>query len=251
MTLPDYYLGWKDLEGCQPLGVPILMYHKVATPRVGWRGRGALLYVGAGLFRRQLQELRAAQVTCQTMSWAANTPDTTTANIVLTFDDGFENVFREALPALVGHGCRATVYLVADLLGKDNLWELPEGHARERLMDPVQVREWLTAGNSIGAHTLTHPRLTRLAPAVAREEISASKKKLEDLFGLEVSDFCYPYGDHNAAVCELVAEAGFRTATITKRGLNTAETPRLAMRRFMVRYPKWDLKNWWRLWTGL
>ena len=249
MTLPEYYLSWRDFEEIGRTGVPILMYHKIARPRLGRRGRGALLYVSPGLFRRQLEELRAAGVASRPVGWANKTPDENKASVILTFDDGFENVFREALAPLVEHDYRAIVYLVADLLGEDNAWELPEGHARERLMDVTQVREWLAAGNSIGAHTLTHPRLTQVPRATAREEIAASKKKLEDLFGIEVSDFCYPYGDHDEAVRDLVAEAGFRTGTIAKRGINAEDTPPLALRRFMVRYPKWELRGWWRLAT--
>jgi peptidoglycan/xylan/chitin deacetylase (PgdA/CDA1 family) len=248
--LPDYYLGWRELEPFAGQGVPILMYHKLAFPRVGRSGRGALLYVSPQLFRRQLAELRRAGLDSRPLDWVTTAPENGERGLVLTFDDGFENVFRHALPPLAEYGYRAVVYLVADLLGRENLWEQPAGFARERLMDPAQVREWLGAGHTIGAHTLTHPHLTQLPRDRAREEITASKKKLEDLFGVEVSDFCYPYGDHDPAICDLVAEAGYRTATITTRGFNSQATPPLALRRFMVRYPKFDLGGWWRVLTG-
>jgi peptidoglycan/xylan/chitin deacetylase (PgdA/CDA1 family) len=54
----------------------------------------------------------------------------------------------------------------------------------------------------------THPFLTRLSAAQAREEIAGNKKKLEDRFSRPVRHFCFPYGDWNPAVRDLVAAAG-------------------------------------------
>jgi peptidoglycan/xylan/chitin deacetylase (PgdA/CDA1 family) len=122
---------------------------------------------------------------------------------------------------------------------------MPSGEAPEPLMDAGQVREWLAAGHQIGSHTLTHPWLTRLSPAAAREEIFASKKRLEDAFGVPVGHFCYPYGDWNPAVRDLVAEAGYRAACTTEPGLNTSGTDAFALRRFTARYPSRSLKAVW------
>ena len=47
-------------------------------------------------------------------------------------------------------------------------------------MDEVQIQEWLAAGQRIGSHTCSHAHLPQLSEAAAREEISASRKKLED-----------------------------------------------------------------------
>src|SRR5207245_147749 len=106
----------------------------------------------------------------------------------------------------------AIQFLPADFLGRRNEWDVGLGEAPEAIMDAAQVREWLAAGHDIGSHSLTHPFLTRLPPAQAREEISASRKKLEDLFGRPVEHFCYPYGDWDEPVRDLVEQAGYRTA---------------------------------------
>jgi peptidoglycan/xylan/chitin deacetylase (PgdA/CDA1 family) len=105
------------------------------------------------------------------------------------------------------------------------------------LMDAAQVRDWLAAGHAIGSHSLTHARLTRLTVRDAREEIFASRKKLEDTFGVTVEHFCYPYGDWSEAVRDLVIEAGYRTACTTEFGVNTPATPPYALRRITVRRP--------------
>ena len=59
---------------------------------------------------------------------------------------------------------------------------------------------------------MTHPRLTALPPECARAEIFDSKRALEDRFGIPIRHFCYPYGDYNRAVRDLVEEAGYATA---------------------------------------
>jgi hypothetical protein len=69
---------------------------------------------------------------------------------------------------------------------------------------------------------------------------------MEDLFQRPVEHFCYPYGDWNPAVRDLVGEAGFRTATTVDFGVNQAETNLLSLTRITARYPSCSLKTWWR-----
>jgi peptidoglycan/xylan/chitin deacetylase (PgdA/CDA1 family) len=90
---------------------------------------------------------------------------------------------------------------------------------------------------------LSHARLTRLSIRDAREEIFASKKKLEDTFGVAVEHFCYPYGDWSEPVRELVFEAGYRTACTTQFGINTSSTPPLTLNRITVRHPTRTLRS--------
>ena len=225
-------------------GVPILMYHKIGRrpPRVRLKG----LYVPLEAFARQLEELHQAGFTScppaeANIKVAANgDPD---RRVVFTFDDGFHNVFENALQPLAVKNFQAIQFLVSNCIGKKNEWDLRDGEAEEPLMDAVQVREWLKAGHRIGSHTLNHPRLTRLSLRDAHEEIFASKKKLEDTFGVAIEDFCYPYGDWNEAVRDLVSEAGYRTACTTDFGINQPATHALELRRITVRHPSRSLKS--------
>ncbi len=217
------------------------MYHKIAVRPRRVRLKG--LYVRPELFARQMAEF--AQAGFQTVKpvEAGHASNGAPNRVALTFDDGFRNVFDNALEPMARHGLRAMQFLVVDAMGKINEWDIREGEAPEPLMDAAHVRDWLAAGHSIGSHSLSHARLTRLSVRDAREEISASKKKLEDLFRLEVDHFCYPYGDFNAAVRDLVMEAGYRSACTTQYGVNTLETPPLELRRITVRHPTRTLRN--------
>jgi peptidoglycan/xylan/chitin deacetylase (PgdA/CDA1 family) len=219
-------------------GLPILMYHKLGPRPRGVRLKG--LYVGEKLFARQLSELRQAGYrSCDFDNLNASQPQ----QIGITFDDGYVNVLRYGLAPLAEHGFQAIQYIVADGLGGGNDWDIAHGEAYERLMDKAQIREWLVAGHRIGSHTLSHARLPELSPEKAREEIGASKKKLEDLFGVPVLHFCYPYGFWNERVRDLVIEAGYHTACTTRFGLNTAATPPFELLRIQARYQSWGLRG--------
>jgi peptidoglycan/xylan/chitin deacetylase (PgdA/CDA1 family) len=220
-------------------GVPVLMYHKIARPPTKARLKG--LYVRPERFAQQMAELRAAGFVSRWPGPVLN-GNGHDRRVVLTFDDGFRNVWEHALQPLAAHGFTATQFLVANFIGQLNQWEMREGEVREHLMDVAQVKDWLSAGHKIGSHSLSHPYLTRLSIRDAREQIVTSKKKLEDTFGVPVEDFCYPYGNWNEAVRDLVMEAGYRTACAADYGVNTAETSVFSLRRIIARHPTRSLK---------
>jgi peptidoglycan/xylan/chitin deacetylase (PgdA/CDA1 family) len=100
-------------------------------------------------------------------------------------------------------------------------------------MDDKQVGAWLGAGHQIGCHSMTHRNLRHVSPADAREEIIASKKLLEDRFGVEVRHFCYPYGSWSPAVRDLVQKAGYATACTMRFGVNPPTVDRFKLRRII------------------
>lgn len=249
--MSDYYHSLTPFRKLFETGAPVLTYHKLGPRPRGVRLKG--LYVGEKLFARQLAELRDAGFSTPLLAEMFPVKENSQKQIVLTFDDGFANVLRHGLKPLAENKFRAIQFLVADLLGKTNEWDARAGEASEPLMDLTQVREWLAAGHEIGSHTLTHPYLTRLSRERAREEIFASKKKLEDLFGRTIGHFCYPYGDWNETVRNLVMEAGYKTAFTTAAGINHVGDSPFELKRFTARYPSRNLKMIWsrlRQWNG-
>lgn len=248
MALPHYYSSLGPFHAVFQQGDPVLTYHHVGPRPRGARLKG--LYLSPKLFARQVSELCAegfSMVSLESIRSASGGPR---PRCFLTFDDGFRDIFDHALPVLERHRCRSIVFLVSELVGKTNEWQQRAGDVAAPLMDEAQVRDWLAAGQQIGSHTQTHPRLTELAVSKAREEISASKQSLEDRFGVPVEHFCYPYGDWNETVRDLVAAAGYKTACTTDTGVNNAATSRYELKRFTARYPSRNLKAMWaRLWS--
>jgi peptidoglycan/xylan/chitin deacetylase (PgdA/CDA1 family) len=213
-------------------GLLILMYHSVDVPPVFHRQRG--LYVTPQHLTRQLRELQTtSQIDFSTLAeWNRARPSG--RYVAVTFDDAYRSLFVKGLPVLQETGVHALTYVVASLIGKSNQWDDANGARREPLMDRVQLTEWIAAGHEIGSHGLTHRQLTSLPLDEARREIADSKHRLEDLFGQPIRHFCYPYGDWNEAIRDMVQEAGYETATSTISGLNIATTDAFVLRRFLA-----------------
>ena len=230
MNLPGYYSSLKPFRTHFQEGQAILCYHKTEPAPPGARIKG--LYLEPALFQKQIRELSSA-------GFSFVPPGFTTGrkNITITFDDGFCSNLEAALPVMQELRCWSINYLVADRIGKTSDWEAVEGGEARPLMDEAQIRDWLAAGHWIGAHTCTHPRLSRIPRAQAKEEIRASKKKLEDRFGQPIEHFAYPYGDYDEAVLDLVREAGFKTAVTMDRGVNPRRTDPFRLKRWTARYP--------------
>ena len=237
--LPSYYSDLNPFRQHFLDGGPILCYHKIAAPPPRVRIKG--LYLEPSLFRQQIQELHA-----EGFSFVSPADCHQSKAITITFDDGFLNNLTEAVPRMQKNNIRAINYLVADRIGQTSDWEAREGGEADPLMNESQIKEWLLAGHWIGAHTCTHPRLSLLSRDQAKEEIVASKKKLEDRFGLPVEHFAYPYGDYNQTTVELVREAGFKTACTMHRGINAPDTSRFELKRFTARYESRNLRNFFR-----
>jgi peptidoglycan/xylan/chitin deacetylase (PgdA/CDA1 family) len=223
-------------------GMPILAYHKMGPLPSATKMKS--LYVDEGLFVWQMRDLHRAGFAMRSLdSWRKNSRPKR-RRVILTFDDGSRTVLRHALPALAQHEIMATQFLVADAIGGTNHWDVrSRGEAPDALMDTSEVRDWLSAGQEIGSHTLTHRNLTAIPESEAKEEIVASKKKLEDLFGIAIRHFCYPYGKWSHRVRDLVEGAGYATAVTLDFGVNTEARDPFALRRIGAKHPSRSIRN--------
>jgi peptidoglycan/xylan/chitin deacetylase (PgdA/CDA1 family) len=86
----------------------------------------------------------------------------------------------------------------------------------------------------IGAHTVTHPRLSSLPEGRQRWEIGACKAHLEQILGVPVSSFAYPYGDYSPTTITIVQDARFELACSTKPAIVRGAVDRFDLPRFHV-----------------
>jgi peptidoglycan/xylan/chitin deacetylase (PgdA/CDA1 family) len=216
------------------MNIPILMYHQIdAPPPRGTPLRG--LIVAPSSFAWQMRLLRLLGY--RGLSMRDLEPylrgEKLGSVVGLTFDDGFQNNLQHALPVLTDNGFTATCYGVSSLIGGVNKWD--HGIVAEKpLMTLADWRAWHAAGMDVGSHTQTHAKLTELPLQQAREEIVQSRLELENAIGCEVRHFCYPYGWFNDEHSAIAREAGYVTATSTRRGRNTLATDPYLLRRIMV-----------------
>lgn len=154
--------------------------------------------------------------------------------VIITFDDGFEDCFRHAVPVLAEHGFTATFYLVAGLMGQRSRWLLQERGFEFPLMSWTQARELERCGLNCGSHTMSHPHLPELSADECRQELVCSRETLEDQLGHAVQHLAYPFGSRNTAVKNIAAEAGYRSACSVRVGLSGADDDALALHRVHV-----------------
>lgn len=200
------------------MSIPILMYHQIDVPPLrGTPLRG--LTVAPSSFAWQMRMLR--RLGYRGLSMRDLEPylraERTGKVVGITLDDGFQNNLHHALPELVLNGFTATCYGVSNLIGRTNIWDAGKV-AEKPLMTRQDWLEWHSAGMDVGSHTKNHANLTQLTARLAHEQIFDSKDQLEQLIGAEVRHFCYPYGWFTAEHQEMVRNAGYATATSTRRG---------------------------------
>ncbi len=112
--------------------------------------------------------------------------------------------------------------------------DAPSAETKSEMLSWDDVHALRGLGFSVGAHTISHPILSRCTPEQAWEEIHGSKLAVERAIGARVRGFAYPNGgadDYTDAVAGLVRAAGFTCAVTTRRGLNSGETPPFELRR--------------------
>lgn len=216
------------------MNIPILVYHQIdVPPPKGTPLRG--LVVAPSSFAWQMRMLRWLGYRGLSMrDLEPHLAGQARGKVVgITFDDGYQNNLRHALPVLKLHGFTATCYGVSGLIGGTNVWDLGKV-AQTHLMTREEWLQWRDGGMDIGSHTRTHAYLTELTPEHARAEIQASRTELQEALSYEVKHFCYPYGKFTPEHTQMVKEAGYATATTTQRGRVHAGANPHTLRRIMV-----------------
>jgi peptidoglycan/xylan/chitin deacetylase (PgdA/CDA1 family) len=203
----------------------VLMFHNVENPPKNARLKS--LYVKPEKFKRWLNlldRLNFRFVKPQGLEPKGR-------GVLLTFDDAYRDFLENAFPVIKALKAHAIVFVPAKLVGQFNRWDYQKLNVIKPIMNWEELSFLVKEGVEIGSHTLTHPFLTKIPPAEARREIEDSKKLLEDKLGVEVKGFCYPYGDHNAEVVEMVKKAGYQYAFTTIKGTYAQSPSKWEIRR--------------------
>ncbi len=157
-------------------------------------------------------------------------------NVVLvTVDDGFQSLCRNALPILRQFAIPAVAFITPSLLrDSKKAGSLPSGQP-EPYMDWNEIHELANNNIAIGSHAFTHRSLGVLAEEQVREEAVRSRQELEDRLSMRVTSFAYPFGtkaDFNSRTGEILQQAGYASAFTSQHGavkehLNSYELPRV------------------------
>lgn len=128
--------------------------------------------------------------------------------VAITFDDGYEDIYKNVLPILKKYGIKATVFVV----GSRNLADRVELGNDKKLLTLDQIRDLTKEGWEIGFHSKAHKDLTKLDEAKLKDEIIDGKKNLEKKLGFKLNYFAYPKGKYSSKIIKVVKQAGFEAA---------------------------------------
>ena len=118
-----------------------------------------------------------------------------TKPIILTFDDGFIDFYKEAFPLLKKYNQKATLFVVVGYISCDPYCTVE------------QLKEMEESGLvDVQVHTQSHKNLTTLNKEDLEKEVVGSKEILEGYLNKNVTSLCYPYGAYNSTVSNLVSK---------------------------------------------
>jgi peptidoglycan/xylan/chitin deacetylase (PgdA/CDA1 family) len=198
--------------------VPILMYHVIAAPPAGAPFPG--LYVPPQEFAAQMRALKAAGWHAVTLDqvdsyWQRGTPLGPGKPIVLTFDNGYESQYTNALPVLRGLGWVADENI--------QLSGLPPSQGG---LGQAEIRALVAAGWELDTQGFSHADLIKLGAERLHYEVAVARSVLQRRYHVPVNWFCYPSGHYDATVLASVRAAGYRGSTTVVPGwAHTSDDP--------------------------
>lgn len=219
--------GGSDRRGA-PAGATLLIYHRVGG------GTGDELDLPVGAFVAQLDELVDGGHEVASLDTALDRldADDERPSVVLTFDDGFADVHRNALHHLAERGLPFTLYLAAGLVGGPMTWEGSTGRSQgARALTWDQVAELHASGLcTVANHTFTHAG----PDTVDVDQLDRCSDEIEAQLGHRPAHFAWTWGVPVPALLPAVRER-FRSAATGELGRNLPDGNRHALARVPVR----------------
>lgn len=180
----------RALKGDPCARIPILMYHGiregVSTAHPYYETNTSPILFAQHM--RYLQDTGYQATDIDTAIRSIQQGDASQKCMVITFDDGYRDVYTKAYPILKECGFTATIFLPTGFIS-DRRAKCQD----EDFMTWPEVRELVSHGFRIGSHTVTHPQLKVLALRDIDDEVSRSKQTIEDKVGIVVKSFAYPF----------------------------------------------------------
>jgi peptidoglycan/xylan/chitin deacetylase (PgdA/CDA1 family) len=208
--------------------VPVLCYHRIGSV-------GGKMAVSSANFAAQMEWLVKNNYRVLKLGQLGPYLDGQQAlpprSVVITFDDGYESVYRFAFPVLKKLGLPATMFVYTDFLGAGDALTWP------------QLQEMSASGlMDIQSHSKTHRNLIERTAGETddryarniEQEVVFPRDMLEKRLNTPVRHFAYPYGDANELVLDQLARQKFNLAVTVNPGGNAFFAQALMLRRTMI-----------------
>lgn len=226
--LINHYNEWIRIPGCY-----ILVYHRVTDEK------DESVSTSIKNFSRQISFLGKyfSIITMERLINSIKNREPLPSNsIVITFDDGYKDVFTNAYPILKMYNIPATVFITTDYI------QLPVTSHQSpvnEMMSWEDILEMIDNNISIGSHTVSHPKLSALTDNEIERETGESKDIIQRHINKEVVCFSYPYGGRdffNERIKEMLKKNGYQCACSTIYGINDLNSDLFELKRIPVNY---------------
>jgi peptidoglycan/xylan/chitin deacetylase (PgdA/CDA1 family) len=177
--------------------VPVLLYHHIANNDSDIR-----YYVAPDDFKIQMDKLVSLGYTTisisKLVSVIKNGGELPARPVVITFDDGAEDVYLNAFPVMKNLNMTGGLYIVANRLGVKDF------------LSVVEIKEMLAAGWEVGSHSMTHTDLQKIDDLSF--EIYTSGLRLKAALGIPIQTFAYPFGSTDSFISRKTKTYGYEAA---------------------------------------
>ncbi len=191
------------VQGPGQVVCPILLYHHVAQADPSTSKTAQVYYVPPGDFAAQMKALHdwgyvsvSISQLAAAISQGAPLPE---HPVVISFDDGNEDVFQNAFPIMQTYGFTGVAYIITNYMQSD------------QYMNAGQLKALAAAGWEIGSHSVTHTDLRNVHNRLSLE-VGQSRVILQNAVGVSIRAFAYPYGLKDDFVVKQVRDNGYTSA---------------------------------------
>lgn len=142
--------------------------------------------------------------------------------ILITFDDGYADNYKQAFPIMKKYGFTATMFAITNWMGSGS-------YATWNDLGELQKNGW-----DIMPHTRSHPDLPLLSSEEQTDEVAGSKQAIENHLHRKVNAMAYPYGLRSEETVKIVEKCGYDYAFTFEDGWTTSEQNPLLLKRLIV-----------------
>ena len=231
--------------------IPILMYHNVSDVR---GDKTSIYYKDFYNQIKYLTKLGYKSFNLNNLNEKVNNK-----KIIITFDDGYENIYRLAMPILSEFSQKATCFIVKNQIDGFNKWDSDkENYKQLKLMNLDQINELNLNGFEIGSHSDDHLNLTKLTYDEKIKQIINPIDFFKNKLNISVESFAYPFGAYDDECVKIIKE-NYKYAVTTmpsryiKDKFTNFEIPRISINsntslfkfflKILTKYEDYKFKN--------
>lgn len=185
-------------------GVPVLNYHQVNDEK------HSALTLHVDQFREQMEYLHNQGyntiTVAQLYDYLENGTELPNKPIVITFDDGYVDNYKNVLPILKEYNMKATLFMISDAANTPGFVSTEQMHQME------------VGGFDIQGHTNHHKILTKIDPTELPDALLGGKTSLEGILGEPIEYLAYPGGFNDMLVQYVTKQSGYKMAFTVQPG---------------------------------